>query len=178
MPDYLNTAKSLGFSQVKIIRNISIECKPELRAYCNPQGCPNHGQNWVCPPGCGTLEECREKVQGFENGILLQSITELNPPTAPEAYKALNRAHNFRFKAFIEAVKPDALKILPLTSGGCVFCEQCSYPVPCVKPDVKMESLSAFGIDVGKLCEQAGLAYSFSNDIVYFTALLLWKQFV
>jgi len=63
--------------------------------------------------------------------------------------------------------------VLPLTSGGCVFCELCSYPEPCAKPDVKMESLSAFGIDVGELCEAAGLPYSFTPETVYYTALLL-----
>jgi predicted metal-binding protein len=63
--------------------------------------------------------------------------------------------------------------ILPLTSGGCVFCDNCTYPAPCLKPDLRMNSLSAFGIDAGKLCEKAGLEYSFRSDRVYFVALVL-----
>ena len=175
MEEYLNKARALGFSKAVFLDDFSVECRPELRAYCNPEQCHNHGQNWVCPPGCGTLEECREKARGFSEAILLQSITGLDPPVEPEAYRALNREHNFRFKAFIELIKPEVEKVLPLTSGGCVFCEQCSYPEPCVKPDVKMESLSAFGIDVGKLCAAAGLPYAFTPETVYFTALLLLK---
>jgi len=196
MEELLNKARALGFSKAVFLNDFSVECRPELRAYCNPEQCHNHGQNWVCPPGCGTLEECREKARGFSEAILLQSITGLDPPAEPETYRALNREHNFRFREFIELVKPEAEtvspaaetikpvaetikpaaeKILPLTSGGCVFCELCSYPEPCVKPDVKMESLSAFGIDVGKLCAAAGLPYAFTPETVYFTALLLLK---
>ena len=173
MNEYIKTALSLGFSKAVFLDDLAIECKPELRAYCNPEHCPNHGQNWVCPPGCGTLEECMEKAGLFHKGIVLQSVTELTPPAGRETYVKLNREHNFRFKEFIECVKPGVAKLLPLTSGGCVFCDKCSYPKPCVKPDVKMESLSAFGIDVGNLCGLAGLAFAFRPDIVYFTALLL-----
>lgn len=175
MEEYLEKAKALGFSKAVYLSGFSAECKQDLRAYCNPGQCPNHGLNWVCPPACGTLDDCREKAQGFCEGILLQSVNELNPPVDLEVYRKLNREHNFRFKEFIEIVKPEFAKVLPLATGGCVFCEQCSYPDPCIKPDVKMESLSAFGIDVGKLCESAGLPYAFSPDIVYYTALLLLK---
>lgn len=175
MTDYLKKAKELGFTHAVHLSYLSVVCKPELRAYCNPQQCRNHGQNWVCPPGCGTLDECEKKAKGFHEGILLQSVTELTPPVEPQTYRELNRAHNFRFKEFIEALKPEATGLLSLTSGGCVFCEQCNYPKPCLKPDVKMESLSAFGIDVKNLCDIAELPFSFKNDIVYFTALLLIK---
>ena len=175
MKEFLEKARSLGFSEAVFLDGLALECKPGLRAYCNPVQCPNHGQNWVCPPGCGTLDECRERARGFNKGILLQSVTELHPPTAPEAYRELNREHNLRFREFIESARPGLAEMLPLTTGGCVFCELCVYPEPCVKPDVKMESLSAFGIDVGELCAGAGLPYSFSEEAVYFTALLLVK---
>jgi len=175
MEDYLNKAMEIGFSKAVYLHDISIECLPEIRAYCNPEQCTKHGQNWVCPPGCGTIEECSEKALQFHKGLLLQSVTELDPPTEPEAYLDLNRKHNFRFKEYIEIINSEFTEILPLTTGGCIFCEQCSYPEPCIKPDVKMESLSAFGIDVGKLCKSAGLPYSFTPDFVYYTALLLLK---
>ena len=175
MENYLEKALELGFPEVKYLDDIYLECKAELRAYCKPEQCPLHGQNWVCPPACGTLAECASRVQEFDRGILLQSISKVQAPAAGESYQALNREHNFRLRQLIEFIQADQVKILPLTSGGCVFCEQCSYPEACVKPDLKMESLSAFGIDVGELCRMAGLDYSFREDLVYFTALLLIK---
>lgn len=173
MKDYFDIAKRLGFNHCVPMENLSLACKPELRAYCDPSQCPNHGQNWVCPPACGTLEECQKRVDGFHQGLLLQSVTELTPPTPPEVYMALNRAHNLRLKELVEAVRPEVQSILPLTSGGCVFCEACSYPKPCLHPNVKMESLSAYGIDVTALCAAANLPYDFRKDRLYLTALLL-----
>lgn len=49
--------------------------------------------------------------------------------------------------------------------GECALCESCSYPEPCRKPNMKMESLSAFGINVGELCKEAGIVYSFRVDM-------------
>lgn len=173
--DYLKLAHELGFSEAVMLENLSVECKEDLRSCCNPRQCPNHGQNWVCPPACGTLEECRKRVMKFETGILLRSVTDLTPPTAPETYLELNREHNLRLKKMVEAVKPEVDELLPLTSGGCIFCDTCQYPEPCIHPDVKMESLSAHGIDVGELSKMAGLPYSFREDRIYLTALLLIK---
>jgi len=67
-------------------------------------------------------------------------------------------------------------KLLALSTGGCLVCDECCYPAPCVHPDIKMESLSAFGIDVGALCAGAGLPFSFSDDHVTYVALLLIDQ--
>ena len=162
---------SLGFTNAVWLDNLHLECEARLREYCNPEGCPNHGANWVCPPGCGSLEECAERVGKYDGGILLQSVSELG---VIKDYKALNRKHNLRLREFIEKNCTDK-DIMALTSGGCIFCEDCAYPEPCVKPDVRMNSLSAHGIDVGKLCEKAGLEYSFRLDRVYFVALVLMK---
>jgi len=166
-------ALSTGFTEAVWLDGLTLECEERLRAYCNPEGCPNHGQNWVCPPGCGSLSECAERVGAFHQGLLLQTVSE--PGTPVEDYKKLNRTHNLRLRELIEKYG-EGMEIMALTSGGCVFCETCAYPEPCVKPSVRMNSLSAHGIDVGKLCERAGLDYSFRPDRVYFVALVLIRE--
>ena len=167
----IDRALEAGFTKAAWLEELKLTCEPRLRAYCSPEGCPNHGNNWVCPPGCGTLESCAEKVGKFRRGLLLQSLTELDPMN--KDYKELNRRHNFRLRALIESPEMAGIVILALTTGGCVFCKTCSYPYPCVKPGLRMNSLSAFGIDVGKLCEKAGWEYSFRQDRAYFIALVL-----
>lgn len=171
--ELMQEAFNIGFTQAVFLNDLSLVCKTELRAHCNPQECPNYGHNWVCPPGSGTLEECRAKAGQFQKGILVQSVSELTLPVKMETYKILNTEHNLRFGKLVEKAESAVSRLLPLTSGGCVFCDKCSYPNPCKKPEVKMESLSAYGIDVGELCERAGIPYSFRADRVYLTALLL-----
>jgi len=171
MEDIIRKACEIGFTNAAWLCGLKIECEERLRAYCNPEGCPNHGENWVCPPGCGTLLECAKKVAAYSSGILLQSVSNLDE--AEPDYKGLNRIHNIRLREFLDANCVGNMDVLALTSGGCVFCETCAYPEPCVKPDVRMNSLSAYGIDVGKLCEMAGFEYSFRPDKVYYIALVL-----
>ena len=171
MNEWVNKALSTGFTHAVWMEGLAVECEPWLREYCNPASCPNHGQNWVCPPGCGSLAECAEKAARFDQGLLLQSVSDTGD--AFDGYKELNREHNLRLREFIETYVEGGGDILALTSGGCVFCEACVYPEPCVKPDIRMNSLSAYGVDVGKLCEKAGLEFSFRPDKVYFTALVL-----
>lgn len=171
MYDVINEAISKGFTHAVLLDDPELECEPRLRQYCNPEGCPDHGSNWVCPPGCGSLAECAEKIKGFKRGVLLQSVSELEP--AFKDYKALNRRHNTRLKEFVETIRHEYSDVFVLTSGGCIFCESCAYPEPCLKPDIRMNSLSAYGIDVGKLCGKAKLEYSFRPDRLYYVALVL-----
>jgi len=172
---FTTNAISIGFTNAAWLEGLRLQCEVRLREYCNPEGCPNHGNNWVCPPGCGSLEECAEKIRGFGQGILLQSASALPLNPMDEDYKTRNREHNLRLQAFLEAHCGDFVDILALTSGGCVFCDACAFPAPCVKPSLRMNSLSAYGIDVGKLCEAAGMEYSFAPDRLYLVALVLVK---
>ena len=165
-------ALSLGFSYAVLMDDLRLENEAGLRAYCNPEACPNHGMNWVCPPGCGSLEECAGRVAGYSRGILLQSVTDVG--LAFSDYKALSRRHNLRLRELIENHCGGGGDVLALTSGGCIFCDKCAYPEPCVKPALRMHSLSAYGVDVGKLCEKAGLAYSFRPGRIYNVALVLF----
>jgi len=174
MDDLICKAFEIGFTNAVCLTGLKLECEERLRAYCNPEGCQNHGNNWVCPPGCGSLSDCSEKANKYDRGILLQSVSKLEGDD-PD-YKGLNREHNVRLREFLDNHCVGEIDVLALTSGGCVLCEACAYPEPCVKPDIRMNSLSAFGIDVGKLCEMAELEYSFRPDKVYYIALVLIKD--
>jgi len=174
MNKYIQKARNIGFTNAAWLDGLKLECEEQLRAYCNPEGCPNHGNNWVCPPGCGSLTECAEKVSAFDSGLLLQSVSEIDEKN-PD-YKEPNRKHNLRLRDFLDDNCIEGMDVLALTSGGCVFCETCAYPEPCLKPNIRMNSLSAFGIDVGKLNEMAGFEYSFRPDKVYYIALVLMKK--
>lgn len=173
MDRYETLARSMGFTQAVFLEDLALECSAELRAYCNPKQCANYGKTWVCPPGCGTLDECQEKLEGFRRGLLIQSATDLTPPTPKESYGELAAAHSLRLKKLVEMLRLEHDKLLILSYGGCNLCKECSYPEPCIRPKERTESLGAYGIDVGALCSVAGLEYSFREDRLYLTALIL-----
>lgn len=177
MNEFVASALAVGFTRAVWLESLAVECEARLREGCNPQKCPNYGHNWVCPPGCGSLEECAERAKQFSRGLLLQSVSETDRSSKDyKRYQELSRAHNFRLREFIERHCLGRDNILTLTSGGCALCHNCAYPAPCHKPDVRMNSLSAYGIDVGKLCALAKLEFSFRPDLVCYVALVLMKE--
>ena len=70
-------ALECGFSHVGNLNADTIRVIPEVRAACAENKCGKYGKNWVCPPACGTLEECEKRLHSYKNGLILQSTAEL-----------------------------------------------------------------------------------------------------
>ena len=70
-------AKETGFSHWGFFRTEGLRFLQEVRDMCAADRCDRYDKCWSCPPGCGTLEESREKAGKFSWGILLQTTEEL-----------------------------------------------------------------------------------------------------
>ena len=64
---------SHGFTNVVPLACDTIELKPEVRQMCASDSCHKYNKCWSCPPGCGTLEECEQRVRKYKLGILVQT---------------------------------------------------------------------------------------------------------
>ena len=69
---------SHGFTNVVPLACDTIELKPEVRQMCASDSCHKYNKCWSCPPGCGTLEECKQRVRKYKLGILVQTVGQ--PP--------------------------------------------------------------------------------------------------
>jgi len=69
---YIADSLEMGFSYAVLLRDLTLTCSPDLRAYCNADSCANYGKTWVCLPGCGTLESCQNQISKYRTGIVLQ----------------------------------------------------------------------------------------------------------
>ena len=65
-------ARDAGFSAWAALNPATIELKTEVRDMCAANSCGQYGKRWSCPPGCGTLEECGEKLRSYTHGILVR----------------------------------------------------------------------------------------------------------
>ena len=63
-----------GFSHIAPLKCSTIELLPEVRQMCEANTCGMYGKRWSCPPGCGTLEDCRAKINQYQAGILVQTV--------------------------------------------------------------------------------------------------------
>ena len=58
-------AQSIGFEHAGPLDPATIELKEEVREMCASGKCAVYDKRWSCPPGCGTLDECRELLKGI-----------------------------------------------------------------------------------------------------------------
>lgn len=172
---YVDTAKNIGFTSAVAVDSSVIECEESIRALCAPDKCGNNGSSWVCPPGCGSIEHCRDIVAPYENVLILQSVHENVDYSDREKMYSITREHNGNAMKLFEQIKEEQGSAYLLTTGGCDLCEKCTFPdEPCRIPDKNRGSLSAFGVNVGKLCGAAKMEYSFTEGILRMVACILY----
>ena len=54
-----------------------IKFYPELRKACEVNTCRKYDTKWTCPPGVGTLEECKARLIKFNTMLLFSKKIEL-----------------------------------------------------------------------------------------------------
>ena len=88
---------SHGFTNVVPLACDTIELKPEVRQMCASDSCHKYNKCWSCPPGCGTLEECEQRVRKYKLGILVQTVGELEDSLDGEGMMRTEAMHKASF---------------------------------------------------------------------------------
>lgn len=146
---------------------------PSVRAVCQGNTCRGYGATWACPPGVGTLEECREQCLSYEKMLVFSVAYPLEDSFDFEAM----RAGMLDFKEVCDRVADTAGPIVPgfllLSNESCFRCRSCTYPdEPCRFPERLHPSIEGYGILVSRLARLAGIPYGASGTVTYFGALL------
>ena len=76
---------------------IPFELKPEVRQMCASDSCHKYNKCWSCPPGCGTLEECKQRVRKYKLGILVQTVGQLEDSMDGEGMMRTEAMHKASF---------------------------------------------------------------------------------
>lgn len=174
MTDLLKTAQELGFDAVTAFDPRILEARQDIRDMCNADKCRIYGKNWGCPPHCGTVAECREKMHGYSRGILLQTIGHLRKAIDSRCYRDTERRHLEHFYALADRVRAQHPDALCLGAGGCRICKKCAYPEPCRFPEKKMSSMEGYGLFVTQVCRDAGVPYHYGDRTITYSACILY----
>ena len=92
--ELLKEAKEAGFDNYEILSTEKIRFDHSLRKYCEINYCGNYGNNYSCPPECGTPEEMEEKTRKFKRVLVLQTITPVKDITDDQETRAIKHRHN------------------------------------------------------------------------------------
>jgi len=174
MTDWMERARELGFDDAAEISPAKLTARRDVRAMCEENRCGLYGANWTCPPECGDLETCQEKMHGYRRGLLLQTVGQLSRAIDTRGYAETGKRQRENLLALageLRAVYPDALC---LGAGGCPVCEKCAYPEPCRFPDKAIPSMEGYGLFVTQVCRDAELSYYHGPKTITYTACVLF----
>lgn len=172
--DLVNQGKEAGFTHVVPLRADTIELREEVRQMC--RSCSAYGTRWSCPPGCGSLEDCRAEIRGYSEGILVQTVGELEDELDGEGMMAAETRHKESYMALLARLRRDYPGLLALGTGGCRLCAACTYPDhPCLLPERRVASMEAYGMLVLQICKDNGLRYYYGPRAIAYTGCFLLK---
>ena len=60
--ELITKALETGFDAAGPLDCSTIILRPEVRQACETNKCRRYGESWSCPPGCGSLDECAERI--------------------------------------------------------------------------------------------------------------------
>lgn len=164
----------LGFSKSAPLKVDTLHPRQEVRDMCAADKCGAYGKNWTCPPHCGTLTECSNKIRRYSHGILLQTVGVTEKTIDTKAYRRTEAKHLEQFHTLCEQLRkvyPDALC---LGSGGCRICGKCAFPDECRFPEKACSSMEGYGLFVTQVCQDNGHAYHYGERTVTYTACILF----
>ena len=174
--DWEKIALETGFSYAAHLDCATMELRQEVRDMCSANTCGMYGKNLACPPACGSLEECRRAVEGYREGIIVQTVGELEDSLDFEGMQAAEALHKKHFYAMAGKLREICPGLLPLGCGCCTICKECAGPDgECRFPEKRISSLEAFGIVVSDLCKSNGMSYYYGPQKIAYTSCYLLK---
>ena len=172
--DLAKLAEDAGFSHWAPLDLNTIELKREVRDMCADNTCGQYEKRWSCPPGCGTLEECAERLKGHTLGILVQTVGDIEDGFDFEAIMEIEAEHKEHFTEMYAALRESHDKLLALGAGCCTQCAKCTYPdAPCRFPDKMVSSMESYGMLVLEICKANNLQYYYGSDKMAYTSCFL-----
>ena len=163
--------RQAGFTAWGFTKVSQVVFSDEVRKLCAQNACGRYGKSWACPPGVGTLEECRSKCLAFSKVLVFSAHYPLEDSFDYEGMQAGHRAFQESCAAFASLL-PKGRRLL-LSNEGCGRCKTCTYPdAPCRFPQELSPPVESYGIRVDLLAKSAGIPYlNGANTVTYFGAL-------
>ena len=168
------TILNIGFFETGKVDIDRLQYNQEIRDICEGNTCRGYGTSWACPPAVGTLAECKQRVEQYNNMLLFSGKFEIDDSFDFEGMIE----GMFQFKRMVDQLDDEIKDILNqyqlLSNEGCGRCDNCTWPyASCRFPDKLYHSIEGYGFQINQLAEQAGIRYNNGqNTVTYFGALL------
>ncbi|SHH71082.1 DUF2284 domain-containing protein [Desulfosporosinus lacus] len=177
--DLMSFLKSLGVDQLAIIAKEDIQFNKDFRLQCEQNSCGSYNKNWMCPPAVGSIDELKEKALKFKQGLLFQTVYQLEDSFDYEGMQEGIEEHTKILRKVLDNIKSTGAfkEFLPLNVGPCTYCGRCAFldSQECRFPEEAVFSVEACGIDVMALEKSCGMSYNNGKNTISCISLILFN---
>ena len=152
-----------------------LEFADRIRWICEHE-CPMFGKTWACPPGVGSVPECKAKCLKYENCLMISTITEVSDITDIYETLATRPEHERITNQVRDIMRSLGVEPYILSTEACSLCERCAIldGEPCRMPDKMHPCVESHGINVIPTLEKCGLEFQYGDNIVTWLSLLFY----
>jgi len=146
------------------------------RKLCEENLCGCYDSNWGCPPGSGSMGECRRALSIFGKAAVIYRRYDVRHDDKP-TLKHISNDHQNLLREFNNLLRKEGYLSMVLADGGCNYCLKCTYPnQKCPFPDQKVCSVSGYGIMLMEYLEQFDIPFRFEDGAVTLHGLILYNE--
>ena len=152
-----------------------LEFSDRIRWICEHE-CPMYGKTWACPPGVGPVASCRSKCLGYQNCLMIATITEVEDIANLEETLATRPDHEEVTNQVGDILRGMGVEPYILSTEACSICDRCAIldGQPCRHPERMHPCVESHGINVIPVLEQCGLEFQYGQNVVTWCSLLFY----
>ncbi len=153
----------------------ALEFSDRIRWICR-QECPMYGKSWACPPGVGEVASCEKTCRGYENCLMMVTVTEVRDIADVEDCLKTRHPHEEITNQVRELMREQGVEPYILSTEACAVCERCAYldGQPCRKPERMHPCVESHGINLIPTLEENGMGFQFGGNVVTWVSLLFY----
>ena len=154
-----------------------LEFSERVRWICEHE-CPMYGKSWACPPGVGTVEECRHRCGTYRNCLMISTITEVEDISNIQQTLDTRPAHEKLTNQVRDLIREQGVEPYILSTEACAICSRCAIEdgLPCRMPGRMHPCVESHGINILALLDQQGLAFQYGENVVTWFSLLYYND--
>ena len=154
-----------------------LEFSHRVRWICQHE-CAMYGTTWACPPGVGTVEECKARCLRYNKCLLISTITEVADISDLQATLATRADHEAITDQVGELLRAQGAEPYILSTEACAICGRCAIldGQPCRHPEKMHPCVESQGINIIPTLEENGLEFQYGSNVVTWVSLLLFSD--
>jgi predicted metal-binding protein len=154
-----------------------LEFSDRIRWICEHE-CPMYGKSWACPPGVGSVPECKQKCLNYQNCLMISTITEVNDISNLQETLDTRPAHEKLTNQVRDLMREQGIQPYILSTEACAVCDRCAIldGLPCRLPGRMHPCVESHGINLLAVLDDQGLAFQYGENVVTWFSLLFYND--